>query len=59
VLLGRGEQDAFYSGAQMGRDLAALESLGFQAEVVRFDGGHEWGSGFLAAVGQFLARVRG
>lgn len=59
VLLGRGEQDVFYSGAQMERDLAALESLGFQAEVVRFDGGHEWGSGFLAAVGRFLDRVRG
>ena len=59
VLLGRGEQDVFYTGPQLERDLAALESLGFHAEVVRFDGGHEWGSGFLTAVGRFLEQVRG
>jgi len=59
VLLGRGEQDAFYTGPQMERDLAAIESLGFHAEVVRFAGGHEWGSGFLTAVGRFLERISG
>jgi predicted esterase len=58
VLLGRGEQDPFYTGPQFEKDLAALESLGFQAEAVRFDGGHEWGSGFLAAAGRFLERIR-
>lgn len=58
VLIGRGDQDTFYTGPQMERDLAALESLGFQAEAVRFEGGHEWGPGFLAALGRFLQRVR-
>ena len=57
VLLGRGEQDAFYTAPQFERDLATLESLGLQAEAVRFEGGHEWGSGFLAAAGRFLERV--
>ena len=59
VLLGRGEQDPFYTGPQLERDLAALQSLGVQAETVRFEGGHEWGPGFLAAAGRFLERVRG
>jgi len=58
VLLGRGEQDTFYTGPQIDRDTAALESLGCLAEVVHFEGGHEWGSGFLIAVGRFLERVR-
>jgi predicted esterase len=59
VLLGRGEQDTFYTGPQIERDLAALKSLGFQPEVVRFDGGHEWGPGFLTVAGRFLEGVRG
>ena len=59
VLLGRGDEDAFYTGPQVEKDLAALESLGVQAEVVRFQGGHGWGTGFLAAAGRFLERVRG
>jgi predicted esterase len=59
VLLGRGERDTFYTGTQMESDLAALESLGVQAEVVCFDGGHEWGYGFLTAAGRFLERLTG
>ena len=59
VLLGRGEQDAFYTGPQLEMDLAGLKSLGVRAEVVRFEGGHEWGAGFLTAAGRFLERVKG
>jgi predicted esterase len=59
VLLGRGDEDPFYTCQQIERDIASLQSVGFQAEVVRFEGGHEWGSGFLIAVGGFLKRVRG
>lgn len=59
VLLGRGEQDPFYTGSQIEMDLATLKGLGFEPEVVRFDGGHEWGSEFLSASGRFLERVRG
>ena len=58
VLLGRGDRDGFYPLAQLEQDLAALEALGVQAEVVHFEGGHEWGSGFLGATGPFLERVR-
>ena len=57
VLLGRGDQDRFYPEAQLDKDLAALEALGCRAEVCRFEGGHEWGAGFLEAAGRFLARV--
>jgi len=56
VLLGRGDQDPFYSAAQFDRD---LEALGGRAEAVRFEGGHEWAPGFLRAAGSFLARVSG
>jgi predicted esterase len=59
VLLGRGEQDSLYTGLEIERDLASLQSMGIQAEVVRFKGGHEWGSGFLVAAGKFLERVKG
>jgi predicted esterase len=58
VLLGRGEDDRFYTGPQLERDLASLEGLGADVEVVRFPGGHEWGPGFQAAAGRFLERVR-
>jgi predicted esterase len=58
VLLGRGDQDGLYPARQLDKDVATLESLGLKPEVVRFDGGHEWGEGFLQAAGGFLARVR-
>jgi len=51
VLLGRGGQDPFYTAAPLERDLASLDRLGCQAEVVRFEGGHGWDSGFLEAAG--------
>jgi predicted esterase len=59
VLLGRGDQDAWYSASHLDKDVAALEALGHQAEVVRFAGGHEWGPAFLGAAGRFLERVLG
>ena len=59
VLLGRGDQDPFYTGPQLEKDLAVLGSMGLQVEVARFQGGHEWGPGFLVAASRFLERVRG
>ena len=59
VLLGRGAQDPFYTGPQLERDIAAMLALGLEAEVVRFEGGHEWGPEFLAATGRFLERIQG
>jgi len=58
VLLGRGEQDTFYTAPNLDGDLAALEALGCRPEAVRFEGGHAWAPGFLAAAGRFLERVR-
>lgn len=54
ILIGRGDQDTLYTAEQLAKDETALEALGIQAEVCPFDGGHEWGSKFLAATGQFL-----
>ena len=59
VLLGRGTQDALYPLQQFEKDLAALETLGWPAEAVRFEGGHAWEPGFLEAAGRFLERLRG
>jgi predicted esterase len=58
TLIGRGERDSLYTAAQLARDLAVLEGRGFQPEVVSFEGGHEWGPGFLTAVGRFLETVQ-
>jgi len=57
VLLGRGDEDTFYTSQQMEGDLASLQAIGCQAEAIRFEGGHEWGAGFLVAVGEFLRQV--
>ena len=59
TLIGRGERDNLYTAAQLDKDRTVLEARGLQAEVVSFDGGHEWGPGFLSAVGRFLEAVRG
>jgi predicted esterase len=59
LLLGRGERDGLYKAEQLAKDLTVLEARGFTLEVVRFEGGHEWGPGFLEAVGRFLESVRG
>lgn len=57
VLLGRGDQDPFYTGAQLEHDLASLHAMGVRAEAVRFEGGHAWGPGFLMAAGRYLERI--
>jgi predicted esterase len=59
ILIGRGERDTFYTALQLEQDLAVMEARGLQAEVIRFDGGHEWGPAFLDAAGCFLEDVKG
>jgi predicted esterase len=59
MLIGRGERDTLYTAPQLAKDLATLDALGLQAEVSRFDGGHEWGHDFLDAAGHFLEAIRG
>ena len=58
TLLGRGERDGLYTALQLAKDLTVLEALGHTPEVIRFDGGHEWGLGFLDAAGRFLETVQ-
>lgn len=58
LLLGRGERDTFYPADQLTRDLARLHVLGFHPESLTFDGGHEWGAGFLDGAARFLERIR-
>jgi len=53
-----GDRDGNYPAQLLEKDPAAPEGLGFRPEGVRFDGGHEWGSGFLEAAGRFPARIR-
>ncbi len=57
ILIGCGEQDPFYSLAQLEKDLTALNARGHAPEVLRFDGGHEWGDDFLKAAAHFLERM--
>ena len=59
TLIARGERDSLYTAPQLAKDLAVLESRSLQLEVVSFEGGHEWGPGFLDAVGRFLETVQG
>jgi predicted esterase len=55
ILIGRGAHDTFYTESHLEQDLAVLASLGKAVEVIRFEGGHEWGPTFLKAAGRFLA----
>jgi predicted esterase len=55
VLLGRGDDDPFYSEAQLAKDLAALRAHDVTPELCRFPGGHWWDPTFLESAGRFLA----
>jgi predicted esterase len=55
VLLGRGSGEEWYREDQLESDLATLAALGLEAEPCRFEGGHEWGPGFVARSRDFLA----
>lgn len=59
ILLGRGDQDSFYTASQLEKDLLALGDRGLKAEVVRFEGGHAWAPAFQSAAGRFLENIRG
>ncbi|HZU52703.1 MAG TPA: dienelactone hydrolase family protein [Holophagaceae bacterium] len=57
VLIGRGEQDGIYTAEQLVKDVTALEVRGVQAEVCRFEGGHEWGKDLQKGIGCFLVGI--
>jgi len=57
VLIGRGRADQWYTAEKHHADLATLDHLGVQVENCLFEGGHEWGDDFRAAVARYLTRV--
>jgi MOSC domain-containing protein YiiM len=57
VLVGRGRDDALYTGDMLARDTARLDGAGVAYEVCEFDGGHEWGGTFLTAASAWLDRL--
>ena len=58
VLVGRGQEDDWYTKAQMDADLAFLSPRVSWLESVEFDGGHEWTNEFLSESGRFLNACR-
>ena len=58
VLIGRGTADQWYTEDKHAQDRVALRGRADDVESCVFDGGHEWGTPFLAAAGQWLAQIR-
>jgi len=57
VLIGRGLSDEWYSEEKLESDLEILRSLGCEADVERFSGGHEWTDEFRQRCREFLTRL--
>ncbi len=57
VLIGRGLSDEWYSEEKLESDLRLLDTLGCEAEVVSFSGGHEWTAEFRSHCQRFLASL--
>jgi predicted esterase len=54
VLIGRGTDDEWYTGAKAGADLALLKKAGTNVVEHVFDGGHEWVASMTARAGDFV-----
>jgi len=54
VLLGRGDQDEWYTVEKLEADKSRLYAAGVAVEVVTFTGGHEWSDTFRKAASEFL-----
>ena len=57
VLAGCGTRDTWYGPARLEADATRLRGAGVSVEAVVFDGGHEWGTPFLAACDRWLAEL--
>ena len=57
ALIGRGEQDDWYTPGKFADDEARLRAAGTNVVVTTFDGGHEWTAGFNRVAGAFLDRL--
>ena len=54
VLLGRGTEDAWYTGEKIAADLATLGGADVTVEEHVFEGGHLWHFAFVARAGAFV-----
>ena len=57
ALIGRGEQDDWYTPQKFADDEARLRTAGTNVVVTTFDGGHEWTADFNRAAAAFLDRL--
>ena len=58
VLIGRGNDDPWYTQEKLDSDLARLAIENVLVDTVVFDGGHEWHDDFRAAAGRLLEATR-
>jgi predicted esterase len=58
VLLGRNEQDEWYTAARFVQDQERLRSAGVPLTAVTVGGGHDWTEAFSRAAGEFLQTLR-
>src|ERR1043165_9065957 len=56
VLIGRGEDDDWYTDEKLKNDLKSLDGQA-RVETAIFKGRHEWTDAFRSAAGEFLSRV--
>jgi predicted esterase len=57
ALIGRGEQDDWYTLEQFADDEARLRAAGTKVVVTTFNGGHEWTADFNRVAAAFLDRL--
>jgi len=57
ALIGRGEQDDWYTPQKFADDEARLRAAGTNVVVTTFDGGHEWTADFNRVAAAFLDRL--
>jgi predicted esterase len=57
TLIGRGTNDEWYTKTRHTQDIATLARLGASVDNCVFDGGHEWGTDFYHAAGEFLVKL--
>ena len=57
VLIGRGQEDDWYTQEKYSSDLVTLRERGIEVSTTVFKGGHEWTAAFRKEVGQFLTAV--
>jgi len=57
ALIGRGEQDEWYTLQKFADDEARLRAAGTNVVVTTFDGGHEWTADFNRVAAAFLDRL--